>query len=64
MIRANELDTVHILRTLRNTSRVYHNTVAAEVLALERRAGGATFDDVRAFYVRRDYKQRADAVHL
>ena len=48
MIRANELDTVHILRTLRNTSRVYHNTVAAEVLALERLAGGATFDDVRA----------------
>ena len=41
MIRANELDTVHILRTLRNTSRVYRNAVAAEVLALERQIGRA-----------------------
>ena len=33
----------------------------ARFSALDHRS---TFDDVRAFYVRRDYKQRADAVHL
>ncbi|KAI0630997.1 inosine monophosphate dehydrogenase [Trametes polyzona] len=47
IIGANESDTVHIFRTLRNTSRVYKNGVAQQVVALERRPGGAKFEDVR-----------------
>ena len=47
IVRATELDTVHIFRTLRNTSRVFANTVAKEVVAIERRPGGAKFEDIR-----------------
>ena len=46
-MRATELDTVHIFRTLRNTSRVFANKVSKEVVAIERRPGGAKFEDVR-----------------
>jgi len=47
IVRSTELDTVHIFRTLHNTARVYKNKVAQEVVAIERRPGGAKFEDVR-----------------
>lgn len=47
LLSATERDTRLIFRTLRNTSRVLRNTVADEVVALERRPGGCVFDDLR-----------------
>ncbi|KAI0764565.1 inosine monophosphate dehydrogenase [Trametes elegans] len=47
IIASTERDTVHIFRTLHNTARVYKNTVSQQVVALERRPGGAKFEDVR-----------------
>lgn len=44
---STEQDTVHIFRTLHNTARVFKNSVSKEVVALERRSGGAKFEDVR-----------------
>ena len=46
-MRSKETDTVHIFRTLHNTARVFKNKVAQEVVAIERRPGGAKFEDVR-----------------
>lgn len=39
--------TLTISRTLKNTARVYRNSVSTEVVRLERRPGGAKFEDVR-----------------
>jgi NADH:quinone reductase (non-electrogenic) len=36
-----------MFRTLRNTARVYKNSVSEEVVRLERRPGGAKFEDLR-----------------
>ncbi|TFY77432.1 hypothetical protein EWM64_g6583 [Hericium alpestre] len=47
IVSATEQDTVHIFRTLGNTARVFKNKVAQEVVALERRPGGAKFEDLR-----------------
>jgi hypothetical protein len=47
MVTSNETDTVHIFRTLKNTARVYKNKVSKEVVAIERRPGGAKFEDIR-----------------
>lgn len=47
IIASTERDTVHIFRTLHNTARVFKNAVAQEVVAIERRPGGARFEDVR-----------------
>jgi len=47
MVASSETDTEHIFRTLQNTARVFKNKVAAEVVALERRPGGAKFEDLR-----------------
>ncbi|KAF8914969.1 hypothetical protein CPB85DRAFT_1296446 [Mucidula mucida] len=47
IVGAKETDTVHIFRTLHNTARVFKNKVSMEVVALERRPGGAKFEDVR-----------------
>lgn len=38
---------MHIFRTLHNTARVFKNKVSLEVVALERRPGGAKFEDLR-----------------
>lgn len=43
----SEADTTHIFRTLGNTARVFKNKVANEVVRLERRPGGAKFEDLR-----------------
>ncbi|KAG5638161.1 hypothetical protein H0H81_001457 [Sphagnurus paluster] len=47
IVASSEADTVHIFRTLHNTARVFKNKVSMEVVALERRPGGAKFEDVR-----------------
>ncbi len=47
LVAARETDTRLMFRSLRNTARVLANAVSEEVLRLERRDGGATFDDLR-----------------
>lgn len=47
IVASTERDTVHIFRTLHNTARVFKNKVAMEVVAIERRPGGAKFEDVK-----------------
>ncbi|KAB2886425.1 MAG: nitronate monooxygenase [Albidovulum sp.] len=47
LITATELDTNLIFRTLRNTGRVMKNSVSDDVVAIENRPGGATFEDIR-----------------
>lgn len=47
LIAATERDTNLIFRPLRNTGRVLKNKVSDEVVAIENRAGGATFEDIR-----------------
>lgn len=47
MVELTERDTNLIFKTLHNTGRVLKNAVSDEVVALERRAGGCTFEDVR-----------------
>jgi NAD(P)H-dependent flavin oxidoreductase YrpB (nitropropane dioxygenase family) len=47
IVDATEADTTHIFRTLNNTARVFKNKVADEVVRLERRPGGAKFEDLR-----------------
>lgn len=47
IVASTESDTVHIFRTLHNTARVFKNKVSLEVVALERRPGGAKFEDLR-----------------
>jgi NADH:quinone reductase (non-electrogenic) len=51
LIKGSERDTTLIFRTLNNTGRVFKNSVAEEVVALERQPGGCTFDDVRPLVV-------------
>ncbi|BGP44681.1 hypothetical protein JCM10450v2_000495 [Rhodotorula kratochvilovae] len=46
MVKADERSTTHIFRTLRNTARVFKNKVAEEVVAKERRPGGAEFAEI------------------
>ncbi|KAI0304372.1 hypothetical protein B0F90DRAFT_1809235 [Multifurca ochricompacta] len=46
IVDSTELDTIHILRTMHNTARVFKNKVSKEVVAIERRPG-SKFDDVR-----------------
>ncbi|KAJ6508853.1 putative 2-Nitropropane dioxygenase [Mycena sanguinolenta] len=47
IVASSEKDTVHIFRTLHNTARVFKNKVSMEVVQIERRPGGAKFEDVR-----------------
>jgi NADH:quinone reductase (non-electrogenic) len=47
LVNASERDTTLLLRTMNNTSRVYSNSVARQVVEIERRLGGARFEDVR-----------------
>jgi NAD(P)H-dependent flavin oxidoreductase YrpB (nitropropane dioxygenase family) len=48
LVRSGERDTNLIFRTMHNTARVLKNAVSDEVVAIERRPGGASFDEVRA----------------
>lgn len=47
MVDASERDTNLIFRPFRNTGRVLKNRVSDEVIRIERRPGGAEFEDVR-----------------
>jgi NAD(P)H-dependent flavin oxidoreductase YrpB (nitropropane dioxygenase family) len=47
LVRASERDTVLMFRTLHNTARVLKNSVSQAVVALERRPGGAAFEELR-----------------
>ena len=47
LVAAQQTDTRLMFRSLRNTARVLSNAVSEEVLALERRPGGCSFDDLR-----------------
>jgi NADH:quinone reductase (non-electrogenic) len=48
LLAATERDTSLIFRSLRNTMRVLKNTISDEVINIERRPGGCTFDDIKA----------------
>lgn len=45
LVAATERDTTLIKRTLRRTARFFTNPVSQEIVALERRPGGATYED-------------------
>ena len=49
IVASTEQDTIHIFRTLNNTSRAFKNEVAKQVVALERQPGGVKFEDVRDY---------------
>lgn len=48
IVAATELDTALIFRTLKNTARVYKNSVAKKVVEIEQASGGKTdFNDIK-----------------
>lgn len=47
MIEATELDTALIYRSLRNTARVFKNSVAEQVVEIEARSGETKFEDIQ-----------------
>jgi len=47
LLQARETDTRLMFRTLRNTARVLSNQISNEVIALESRPGGSTYEDLR-----------------
>lgn len=47
MVEATELDTALIYRSLRNTARVFKNSVAEKVMEIEARDGKTEFDDIK-----------------
>jgi nitronate monooxygenase len=47
IVDASERDTAHIYRSLRNTMRVYKNTVAEQVLEIESQDGPTDFEDIK-----------------
>ena len=47
LISRTERDTNLIFRTLRNTARCVKNAISDEVVAIERRPGGARFEDIQ-----------------
>jgi|SRR5690554_1804272 len=47
MVAANERDTNLIFRSLKNTARVFKNSISDEVVAIERRPGGCEFKDIQ-----------------
>lgn len=47
LVAARETDTRLMFRTLKNTARVLSNPISEEVLSLERRPGGCSFDELR-----------------
>ena len=47
LLNGTERDTNLIFRTMKNTARVFKNQVSDEVVAIERRPGGAEFADIR-----------------
>lgn len=48
MVEASELDTALIYRSLRNTARVFKNSVAEKVMEIEARDGETNFEDIKS----------------
>ena len=48
MVEATELDTALIYRSLRNTARVFKNSVAKKVMEIEARDGKTDFEDIKS----------------
>ncbi len=48
MIEATELDTALIYRSLRNTARVFKNSIAEQVVEIESRPGETKFEDIQS----------------
>lgn len=46
MVAANERDTALIFRSLRNTARIYKNSIAEKVIEIESQAGDTNFEDL------------------
>ena len=46
MVEASELDTALLFRSLRNTARVFKNSIAEQVLEIEDQEGATNFDDI------------------
>jgi nitronate monooxygenase len=47
LVAGTERDTRLLFRTLRNSARVFRNRIADEVVAIEQRPGGCSFEDIR-----------------
>ncbi len=47
LLGANERDTILIKRTFRHTGRFYKNAVSEEIVAMEHRPQGATYEDIQ-----------------
>ncbi len=47
MVESSELDTALIFRTLKNTARIYKNSVAKEVLSIEAKPGDTDFSELQ-----------------
>ena len=47
MVEASELDTSLIYRTLRNTARVFKNSIAEQVIEIESKSGETKFEDIQ-----------------
>jgi NAD(P)H-dependent flavin oxidoreductase YrpB (nitropropane dioxygenase family) len=47
LVNATERDTNLIFRSLRNSARVFKNSISEEVVGIERRPGGCEFADIR-----------------
>ncbi|HEY4069564.1 MAG TPA: nitronate monooxygenase family protein [Burkholderiaceae bacterium] len=47
LVKARETDTRLMFRTLKNSARVLSNAISEAVIALERRPGGCSFDELR-----------------
>ncbi len=47
LVAASERDTKLMFRTMKNTARVFRNTISEEVVAMENRPGGCQFEDIR-----------------
>ena len=47
MVQSSELDTALIFRTLKNTARIYKNSIAKQVLEIEGKPGDTDFSDLQ-----------------
>ena len=47
MVEASELDTSLIYRTLRNTARVFKNSIAEQVIEIEGKPGETKFEEIQ-----------------
>lgn len=47
LIKGTERDTLLVFRTLQNSGRVFKNPISEQVVAMERRPGGCTFEEIR-----------------